>query len=256
MQYTVKQLAKLAGVTTRTLHYYDEIGLLRPAWYGENGYRYYDDQAVLRLQQILFYRELDFSLDQIKAVLNRPDFDLLKALEGHKRGLQERAARLERLIQTVENTIQHIRGEITMADKDFYSGFDEEKQKEYFDEAERRWGEEVSRSRKQWEAMTPEEKNGFLARMHEITSGIAANADHGPESPEVQRWIDRWFNFINDECFSCSLETFETLGHTYAADPAFRQTYENIRPGMADLMEQAIVHYCVVKVAGQPGSQA
>jgi DNA-binding transcriptional MerR regulator len=251
MRYTVKQLARLAGITTRTLHYYDEIGLLRPASYGENGYRYYDEDAVLRLQQILFYRELDFSLDQIKAILDRPDFDLLTALHGHKRGLLERVARLNRLIDTVDQTMQHIRGEIEMTQQDFYKGFDEEKQKEYFVEAEQRWGEPVVQSRKRWEASTPEEKNAFLARIHEISASIAANADKGPQSPEVQYWIGRWYNFIDQECFPCSLEIFEALGHGYTADPAFRETYEKIRPGMAELMEEAMTHYCLVQITKQ-----
>ena len=135
MRYTVKQLAKLAGVTPRTLHYYDEIGLLHPATYGENGYRYYGDDALLRLQQILFFRELDFSLEQIKTIIDRPDFDLLHALESHRRGLQDRVSRLNCLIDTVDNTIKHIRGEIQMSEKDLYSGFDEEKQRQYAAEA-------------------------------------------------------------------------------------------------------------------------
>jgi MerR family transcriptional regulator, thiopeptide resistance regulator len=251
MRYTVKQLSRLAGITTRTLHYYDEVGLLRPAAYGENGYRYYDGQDALRLQQILFYRELDFSLGQIKAILDRPDFDLLTALEGHKRGLHERVLRLNRLIATVDKTIQHIQGEIEMAQADFYKGFDEAQQKTRFDEAEQRWGESVSESRKQWNAYTPAEKNDFIARMHEITAGAAANAEKGPTSPEVQVWIARWHEFIDQYCYPCSLEIFEALGHGYTADPAFRESYEKVRPGLAELMEQAMVYYCEEKRRGR-----
>ena len=186
MRYTVKQLAELAGVTNRTLHYYDEIGLLRPARYGDNGYRYYGEEAVFRLQQILFYRELGLSLGQIKTILDRPDFDLLTALEAHKRALQEKAERIKRLIDTVDLTIMHIRGEINMSTKDFYSGFDEEKQKAYAEEAERRWGETAAQSQRRWNSYSREEKNNFLARMHEISANLAANMDKGPESPEVQ----------------------------------------------------------------------
>src|SRR5690606_22198431 len=89
MNYTVRQLAQLAGVSVRTLHYYDEIGLLRPSRVGENGYRYYDEPEVLRLQQILLYKELELSLEEIGSLLDQPDFDVLRALEDHKRALQQ-----------------------------------------------------------------------------------------------------------------------------------------------------------------------
>src|SRR5688572_23930036 len=110
MVYTVKQLAALANVSPRTLHYYDEIELLKPATYGSNGYRYYGQEAVLKLQQILFFKELGFSLDQIKMIIGRPDFDLLHALEVHRKALQQRSMRLASLIQTVDRTILYLKG--------------------------------------------------------------------------------------------------------------------------------------------------
>ncbi len=192
MRYTVKQLADLAGVTNRTLHYYDEIGLLHPAMYGENGYRYYGEEAVFRLQQILFFRELDLSLEQIKAILDNPDFNLLNALQGHKRALQERVERMNRLIDTVDLTILHIRGEIELSPRDFYSGFDEEQQKRHAEEAERRWGDTAAQSQRRWNSYSREEKNAFLAQMNEISASLAANMDKGAESPEVQYRIGRW----------------------------------------------------------------
>jgi len=197
MRYTVKQLASLAGVTNRTLHYYDKIGLLRPAAYGDNGYRYYGEDAVLRLQQILFYRELDFSLGQIKTIIDRPDFDLLQALEGHKRALLEWVERMNSLIDTVDKTILHIRGKIEMSKKDFYKGFDEEKQKQYEQHVRERFGDEAMARTKDWNAYTPEEKNDILAEGHEIHMGIVANMEKGYDSPEVQYWIGRWHNAIN-----------------------------------------------------------
>lgn len=249
MRYTVKQLATLAGVTTRTLHYYDEIGLLHPATYGDNGYRYYGEEAVLRLQQILFYRELDFSLEEIKTILDRPDFDLIHALQSHRRALIQRMERLDSLIDTIDKTIRHIKGEIEMSDKDLYSGFDEEKQKAYAEEAERRWGEDAAQSQRRWNAFSRDEKNHILADMQEISSSIAANMDKGPESAEVQHWIERWHRHIDTYFYPCSLEIFEQLGHGYVEDPAFTATYEKIRPGMATFMDQAMTHYCKVQTA-------
>lgn len=247
MRYTVKQLATLAGVTIRTLHYYDEIGLLHPASYGENGYRYYDEEAVLRLQQILFYRELDIPLEDIRTILDRPDFDILQALQSHRKALLKRQERINGLIETIDQTVRHLKGEIEMSDKDFYSGFDEEKQKEYAVEAERRWGEQAAQSQKRWNAYTREEKNSILAEMQAISSNIAAHMDESPESPEIQQWIDRWYQHINRFFYPCSLEIFEQLGHGYVDDPEFTATYEKIRPGMAAFMDQAMTHYCKIK---------
>ena len=251
MSYTVKQLASLAGVTNRTLHYYDEIGLLRPATYGDNGYRYYGEQALLRLQQILFYRELGFSLEQIKTILDRPDFDLLQALEGHKHALHERVDRLNRLIETVDHTILHIQGKVEMSKQDFYKGFDEEKQKRYEQEARERYGDEAMARTKDWNAYTPEQKNDILAEGHEINMSIVANMDRGFDSAEVQYWIGRWHNAINTYFYECSLEIFEALGHGYYQDSEFKAFYEKIHPGLAAFMEQAMTHYCKMRASQQ-----
>src|SRR5512140_1660461 len=125
---TVKQLAKLAGVTPRTLHHYDAIGLLKPARTGSNGYRYYDEEAVLRLQQILFYRELDMPLEDIKKIMGRPDFDVLSALQSHRSALTRQVSRLNRLIATVDQTILHLKGKADMSVDDLFKGFTDEEQ--------------------------------------------------------------------------------------------------------------------------------
>src|SRR5512138_2297535 len=112
--FTVKQLSKLAGITPRTLHYYDEIGLLKPSQVGENGYRYYADEALLRLQQILFYRELEMPLENIKQIMESHDFDVMAALESHRAELRKRIAKMERLITTVDDTVLHLKGKKEM----------------------------------------------------------------------------------------------------------------------------------------------
>ncbi len=249
--YTVNQLARLAGVTRRALHYYDELGLLKPQTHGQNGYRLYGRSDVLRLQQILFYRELGLSLEQIGAALNQPGFDLVAALQSHRQALLERAERLMLLVETVERTILHLQGEVEMSAKDFYAGFDEAQQKRYEQEARQRWGsQQVEESSKRWGSYTREQKNAILAENHQITMGLASAMDLGYASPEAQGWVDRWFKAINTHFYPCSLEVFEALGHGYVADPAFTATYEAIRPGMAAFMEQAMTHYCRVKRAG------
>ena len=118
--FTVKQLSRLAGVTPRTLHHYDAIGLLKPSAVGENGYRYYADESLLRLQQILFYRELDLPLEQIKQIMGRRDFDLLTALAGHRTELGKRIERLQRPVQTVDSTLEHLKGKKDMSKRQLY----------------------------------------------------------------------------------------------------------------------------------------
>jgi DNA-binding transcriptional MerR regulator len=244
-KYTVNQLARLAGVSRRTLHYYDQIGLLKPDATGDNRYRYYGEPALLRLQQIRFYRELGLSLEQIIAVLEQPDFDLLSALEGHKQALLQRVEQTKCLIETVEKTMQHLRGEIKMSDKDFYQGFDEEQQKRYAEEAAQRWGEEsVAESSRRWNAYTPAQKNAILAENNQITLGIANSMEKGFDSPEVQYWVGRWHQAISTHFYPCSLVTFEALGHGYVSDPRFAATYEKVRTGLSAFMGQAMVFYC------------
>lgn len=130
MAYSIKKIADMAGVTTRTLRYYDEIDLLKPAGTSDNGYRFYDQGNLLRLQQILFFRELDVSLDDILLIMSQPDFNLVGALENHRTALKKRASRLEKLIATVNHTIDTIKGENDMKEQELFEGFDETKYEE------------------------------------------------------------------------------------------------------------------------------
>src|SRR3990167_10916374 len=131
MSYTVKKLAQLSGISVRTLHFYDEIGLLKPAYYGGNNYRYYEEEQLLLLQQILFYRELGFPLNDIQKILSSDRFNKIEALESHKKILNNDLSRTQNLIKTIDKTIAHLRGEIKMKDEELYYGFDSEKQKEH-----------------------------------------------------------------------------------------------------------------------------
>ena len=145
--YTIKQLADLAGVTVRTLHHYDQIGLLKPSSVGGNGYRYYGEAALYRLQQILFYRELDVPLDEIKRIVGRPDFDVLAALESHRTALRAEVQRIEKLIRTIDLTTQHLKGKVSMSDQQLFRGFSEEEQEKMAAEAEQQLGRERERIR-------------------------------------------------------------------------------------------------------------
>ena len=123
MAHTVKEVAGMSGISVRTLHFYDETGLLKPASYGANGYRYYEEPQLLMLQQILFYRELGFGLKQIKEILSRAEFETVAALESHRKVLQKNVARTRRLIDTIDRTLEHLKGRTTMQSEEMFAGF-------------------------------------------------------------------------------------------------------------------------------------
>jgi DNA-binding transcriptional MerR regulator len=131
MAVTVKKLAEISGVSVRTLHFYDEIGLLPPGFVANNGYRYYEEEQMLKLQQILFFRELGFELKQIQTIVNQADFDKAQALVAHKKALIAKNKRIAELIQTIDKTIKRLNGEVVMKDKEMFKGFSEEKQAEH-----------------------------------------------------------------------------------------------------------------------------
>jgi DNA-binding transcriptional MerR regulator len=144
MAYTVKELAKLSGISVRTLHFYDEIGLLRPSRVGENQYRYYEEEQLLVLQQILFFRELGFELKKIQAVVGRQEFDRVEALEAHREVLLKERSRMGKLISTIDRTLDKLKGgnrmKSKMKDSDLYQGFAPEKQAEYEEYIKNRFG--------------------------------------------------------------------------------------------------------------------
>ena len=143
MKLTIKQLADSAGITVRTLHYYDQIGLLKPRSRSRSGYRYYDLEAVQVLQQILFFRELEFSLEDIKKILTRPDFDINEALRQQKELLERQKRRIDGLLQTLDRTMESNKKEFDMDIKEYYAGFSDDEVERYREEVKLRWGEET-----------------------------------------------------------------------------------------------------------------
>src|SRR5262245_33795833 len=146
MAYTVKQVSAMSGVSVRALHFYDEVGLLKPAYVGANGYRFYEAAQLLTLQQILFYRELGFELKQIKKILSRPDFDKIAALESHRKLLHKNLSHTRKLIRTIDKTIEHLKGTKKMKNKELFSGFDPEQQARHEQYLIDRYGEGMRES--------------------------------------------------------------------------------------------------------------
>jgi DNA-binding transcriptional MerR regulator len=241
--FTVKQLSKLAGVTPRTLHHYDDIGLLKPSRIGENGYRYYGEEALLKLQQILFYRELDMPLDEIRKIMGRRDFDLLGALQSHREALQKKAARLHQLLVTVDNTIQHIKGEKLMSQKGLFKGFSEKEQEKLAQEAEQKYDPATVReSNRKWKAYSKEKKDAILAEGNQIYTDMIAAMPKGASSAEVQALVERWRSHM-DYFWTPNLDQLLGLASMYNDDPKFKANFDDMHPKLVEFMREAVTVY-------------
>jgi DNA-binding transcriptional MerR regulator len=241
--FTVKRLSQLAGVTPRTLHHYDQIGLLKPTRIGENGYRYYGDESLLRLQQILLYRELDMPLDDIKKIVGRRDFDVLGALQSHRDALTKQSARISRLIQTVDNTINHLKGNNIMSEKGLFEGFSEEEQEKYALEAEQLYDPETVReSNRKWKAYSAAKKEAVLAEGKAVYVDMIAAMSKGADSAEVQAIVQRWRDHM-DYFWTPNLEQLLGLANGYNDDPRFKANFDKMHPQLAGFMLEAVKVY-------------
>jgi DNA-binding transcriptional MerR regulator len=239
--YTVSGLARLAGVSIRTLRYYDEIGLMKPSTRTEAGYRQYDQEDLLRLQQILFYRELDMPLIEIRDILEDEDFNPVEALRSHREGLLARSNRLRRLIETLNTTIEQLEeGQMRLSDDELFAAFSPEQASRYRQEAREQWGEARVKeaenrlrklSREEWEKVQAE--GGLVAKQ------LASLMDQPVESPNVQEAIARHHAWI-ENFYPAPAAVYRGLGQMYAEHPEFRAFYEQYAPGLADYMRQAM----------------
>lgn len=253
MEYTVKQLSDLAGISVRTLHFYDEIGLLAPTRVGDNGYRYYAEPAVLRLQQILLYKELGLSLDAIADVLGQPDFEVVRALESHRQALTRRLSRLQRLMETVDRTIAHLKGDTTMDTKDLFMGFSDEEQAKYEQEAAALWGESVRESSRKWKATSPARKAEILAEGQAVYQDLLTLLEAPPANVAVQATIARWHQHLR-HFFEPSVDALRGLARGYNEDARFRATFDRMDPALGPFMREAIDVYCDRLESGKPVS--
>lgn len=240
---TVKDLAKLSSVSTRTIHYYDQIGLLKPAKIGNNGYRYYGQDELLTLQQILLYKELGLDLDTIKQCVWDPTADKTTILREHRLALSKRITRLEKIIHTIEKTIEMVEGEAEMKNDEIFAGFSEEQQEQYAKEAETMYDPKIVReSNAKWKSYGKEKQQQILAQSRDNTLKLAALMDLDPAHDEVQTLVQAWRD--NMEYFwSPSLEQLIGLGELYNTDERFRANYEQVKPGLAAFFLSAIKVY-------------
>jgi DNA-binding transcriptional MerR regulator len=253
MAYTVKQLAKLSGVSVRTLHFYDEAGLLKPAWYGANGYRYYEQPQLLLLQQILFYRELGFELKQIQRILGRGDFDQLAALRSHREVLQKDLARTRKLIVTIDKTIEHLKGRKQMKDQELYRGFDPVVQAKHEQYLIDRFGEgmkeSIAESHKQVKNWTKADweksSRAFDAICKDFTRLMTGR--QAAEAPEVQAVTARHYRWLK-QFWTPNRESY--TGHTLLiVDSDLRKAYEVYDAKLPEFVAAAIKVYAANELA-------
>lgn len=234
----VKEVADLVGVSVRTLHHYDEIGLLIPEETTESGYRVYSDENLETLQQILFFKELGFPLKKIKEILLSPSFDRQEALEMQRKMLLEKRSRLNKMIGTIEKTIQHSKGEIQMSNKEKFEGFDFS-HNPYEQEARERWGDKaVDEANEKAAKMTKFDQDKF----NEIYRNLAAIRHLAPDSLEAQAGIKEWFVYLN-KMGNYSLEAFKGLGQMYVDDERFTKNIDQFGEGLAKFMRDAMAVY-------------
>lgn len=245
MKMLIKKFAELTGVSVRTLHYYDEIGLLQPSSVDEqNGYRIYDEGSLERMQEILFYRELDFPLKSISVILSSPDYDKQKALTEQKRLLTLKKERLERLINALDSAAKGENMNMNVFDN---SKFEAEKKK-YAREAKEKWGKTAAY--KEFEerssGRTAENQNKINSDMEALISEFAEcmNSGADPDSTAAQALVKKWQDFITDNFYTCTKEILAGLGEMYTADERFKENIDRHGKGTAQFMSEAIKSYC------------
>lgn len=239
----INEVAKLTGITIRTLHYYDEIDLLHPSSITEAGYRIYNDDALATLQQILFFRELDFPLADIKEIMTSPNYDKVESLTKQKEILIQKRNRLDGLIALLENTIK---GDETLSFKEFDMTNIKANKIKYADEVKERWGKTdaykesedktAAYDKQQWKIL-----NGEGAR---ILKCFGESRQISPDSNEAQQLVAQWQEYISANFYQCSNEILSCLGLMYIGDERFTKNIDQNGKGTAEFMAKAIEIYC------------
>lgn len=243
--YTVKQLSKLANISVRTLHHYDEIGLLKPETRTEAGYRLYGNTEVFRLQQILFYREMEFSLSEIKEILDSPDFDLIQALQFHKMQLKMKAERYEVLLKTIDKTILKLKQDnAVITIEEMYEGFSKETVEEMEEEVNKKYDPAiVEESRRRVKNLTKGQWQLIKKEAEDINWSLVQLMDKDPGSDQVQQIVERHYKWI-ENFYTPTEEIYSGLGSLYVSDERFTMHYDNYKSGLAKFLNEAIQIYC------------
>jgi len=244
MGLTVGEVASLASVSVRTLHHYDDIGLLSPSERSESGYRYYDDDDLAALQQVLFFRELGFGLGDIARIMHDPSFDRLEALRMQRRMLTDKSAQLGHMIDAVEAALDATEGGVTLDAKDMFEAFGDFDPEEYEKEAEEKWGgtDAYAESMRRTKPYTKQDWVDIKAETEAVNTAMAALMDEGvpADDPRAMDLAEQHRLQIDRRFYPCSQEMHVGLGQMYVTDPRFMQNYEKVRAGLAQYMYDAI----------------
>ncbi len=238
----INEVAKLVNISVRTLHYYDEIDLLKPKKINSSGYRIYDEENLKTLQQIMFLREMDFTLKDIKSILENEGFDYNEAFINHKNLLAKKRDRLNKLIKLLD---KYIEGENSMSFKEFDTSEIEKAKKEYEAEVRDRWGSSKaykqskektsSYSKEHWQIIQNENK--------EIFNSFASLKEESPASKEAQDLVIRWKEFINKYYYECDNTMLESLAHLYISDERFKNNIDKHGKNTAQFISDAILYF-------------
>ncbi|MFD0267722.1 MerR family transcriptional regulator [Streptomyces sp. NPDC127106] len=251
MSYSVGQVAGFAGVTVRTLHHYDEIGLLSPSSRSHAGHRRYDDADLDRLQQILFYRELGFPLDEVAALLDDPDADPREQLRRQHALLSDRIARLQQMAKAVEHAMEAKKMGINLTPEEKFEVFGDHDPDQYAEEAEQRWGhtDAYQESARRTASYTKEDWQRILAEGEDLNRRLAALLDTGAaaDSGDAMELAEEHRAWIERNHYTCPYEMHTCLGEMYVSDERFTAYYDAVRPGLAVFLRDAILANAVRK---------
>jgi len=243
MTYTINTLAKMSGVSIRTLRFYDEIDLLKPAYVGENGYRYYQEEQLLILQQILFYKELELDLKQIKNILNRSDFNKTKALLEHKIVLEKKIQKARELIKTIDKTTNHLEGTHTMSMKELYDGFQQAKLESYkkYIRENNIEPESLKKSFEDCLTLTPEDYKNMEIEYNTIFNALKDAIEQKIEvtSEHVQELVKRHY-VITVRFFGYTKAGYCGLGRIYVEHPDQKSVFDTYHPELAEYLADAM----------------
>ncbi|KLU64262.1 HTH-type transcriptional activator mta [Desulfosporosinus acididurans] len=249
MEYTVQKLGQISGISPRTIRYYDEIGILKPTRINSSGYRIYGQAEVDRLQQILFYRELDLSLETIKEIVSSPDFDEMRALREHRGKLLEKRKQLDLLIINVDKSIAVKEGSSTMSDKEKFEGFKQklvdDNEEKYGKEIRAKYGNDaVNNSKQKMLNMTPEQYDEVTRLEKEVLEILYAAFETGDPAGELaQKAADLHRQWLSYFWSSYSKEAHLGVTQMYVADERFKAYYDKKKPGAAAFLKEAVRIY-------------
>ncbi len=243
MKLKVNEVAKFTGVTVRTLHYYDKIGLLSPSETTSAGYRLYGEKELHTLQQILFFRELDFPLNQIKKIILNPTFDSENALKSHRSLLIKKRKRIDGLVNLIEKILK---GENTMSFKEFNMTEIEKMRKAYIAEVKERWGNtvEFTESEEKTKIYDKSKWKKISMAYKNIFEKFAKNKGKPVNHPDVQSLVKEWQDFISTNFYKCTNETLQSLGKMYVKDDRFKNNIDKYANGLSEFISKSINFYC------------